>query len=197
MKYSIIGTAGHIDHGKSSLIKELTGFWGDESKEEKRRGITIDLSFSYLKSGDKTIGFIDVPGHEKLTSTMISGAYSFDGCLIVIDAKEGIKPQTKEHLNVLNFLGQKSCIVALSKCDLVDAKQIQKQTRLIQYEFEKYENLTLASIVLTSIKDKQSIENLKTKLLSTSSEPDTVVIYLFDDYSQLKRKTPQIGNGNW
>ncbi len=166
MNYSIIGTAGHIDHGKSSLIKALTGFWGDESKEEKRRGITIDLSFSYLKSESKTIGFIDVPGHEKLTSTMICGAYSFDACLVVIDANEGVMPQTKEHLHVLNFLGKKECVVALSKCDLCNEEQIKMQKEAIKKEFKSYENLILNSIVITSIKDDKSINNLKDKLLN-------------------------------
>lgn len=166
MKYSIIGTAGHIDHGKSSLIKALNGFWGDESKEEKRRGITIDLSFSYLKSDEKTLAFIDVPGHEKLTSTMISGAFSFDACLLVIDASEGIMPQTKEHLEVLNFLHVKTCIVALSKCDLSDEKTITHQEQNIKDEFKKYPNLELHELVQTSINDENSIEKLKAILFA-------------------------------
>lgn len=165
MSYTIIGTAGHVDHGKSSLIKELTGFWGDETKEEKRRGITIDLSFSYLRTDDKTIGFIDVPGHEKLISTMISGAFGFDGFLLVIDANEGVMPQTTEHLNVLNFLGVTNCIIALSKCDLADENLIKNQIKKIEDEFKKYKNLTINSIVKCSIKDKSSIQNLKHELL--------------------------------
>ncbi len=165
MRYIIIGTAGHIDHGKSSIVKELTGFWGDESKEEKRRGITIDLSFSYLKNNDTTLAFIDVPGHEKLISTMISGAFGFDMSLVVIDANEGIMPQTKEHLSVLSYAGVSECIVALSKCDLASKEQIQTQMKAVQEELKNY-NIKPKAILPTSIHDKNSIEKLKEVLFS-------------------------------
>ena len=99
----IIGTAGHIDHGKTALIRALNGFEGDNLEEEKRRGITIDLSFSNLARGGENIAFIDVPGHENLVKTMISGAFGFDACLLVIAANEGLMPQTKEHINVLEI----------------------------------------------------------------------------------------------
>ncbi len=166
MNYIIIGTAGHIDHGKSSLIKALNGFWGDSTKEEKRRGITIDLSFSYLKNDEKTLAFIDVPGHEKLTSTMVSGAYGFDACMVVVDASEGIMPQTREHLSILNFLHVKNCIVALSKCDLSDEKHIALQKKAIKEEFKNYKNLQIISLLETSIHDEKSIQNLKETLFS-------------------------------
>lgn len=165
MNYKILGTAGHIDHGKSTLIKALTGFWGDETKEEQRRGITIDLSFSYLKEAGQTVGFIDVPGHEKLTSTMISGAFGFDGSLIVIDVNEGIMPQTKEHLHVLNFLNIKECIVALNKCDLASDEVIKKQKEAVEEEFKNYKNLHVFSILTCSKNDEKSIQNLKRVIL--------------------------------
>ena len=105
MSNYIIGTCGHIDHGKTSIIKAINGFEGDTLKEEKARGITIDLSFSNISKGDKNIAFIDVPGHEKLVKNMISGAFGFDSVMIVVSALEGIKPQTVEHLEILKLLG--------------------------------------------------------------------------------------------
>ena len=96
----IIGTAGHIDHGKTALIKELNGFEGDRLEEEQKRGITIDLSFSNLSRNGENIAFIDVPGHENLIKTMISGAYGFDACLFVVAANDGLMPQSLEHLEV-------------------------------------------------------------------------------------------------
>ena len=104
MRNIIIGTAGHIDHGKTSLIEAMTGYNGDELQEEKERGITIDLSFTNMKKGDVNVSFIDVPGHEKLIKNMISGVFGFDASLLLIDVKEGIKPQTIEHLEILNLL---------------------------------------------------------------------------------------------
>lgn len=166
MNYSIIGTAGHIDHGKSSIIRALNGFWGDESDEEKRRGITIDLSFSYLKTPQKTLAFIDVPGHEKLTSTMISGAFGFDGCMVVIDVNEGIMPQSKEHLRVLDLLHVKQCIVVLSKCDLSDKQSINACEISVREEIKKYENLNIISFLKVSIYDEESIKDLKSALLN-------------------------------
>ena len=131
-KHIIVGTAGHIDHGKTSLIKALSGFDGDTLKEEKKRGITIDLSFSNLTNEDTNVAFIDVPGHEKLVKNMIAGAFGFDAAMVCIDAKEGIMPQTNEHLEILNLLGVGYIIVALTKSDLVDKKQIKTQIENIK-----------------------------------------------------------------
>ncbi len=119
MSNIIIGTAGHIDHGKTSLIKALNGYEGDETKEEKQRGITIDLSFSNLKRAQQNIAFIDVPGHEKLVKNMIAGAFSFDCVMLVVAANEGIMPQTVEHIEIMSLLGVKELIVAITKKDLV------------------------------------------------------------------------------
>src|SRR5580698_10496726 len=102
----IVGTAGHIDHGKTALIKALTGVDGDRLKEEKACGITIDLGFAYLPvDGHKTLGFIDVPGHESLVHTMVAGASGIDLALLVVAADDGVMPQTREHLAIIDLLG--------------------------------------------------------------------------------------------
>lgn len=173
MKYQIVGTAGHIDHGKSSLIKALSGFWGDTTDEEKRRGITIDLSFSYLKSDEKTLAFIDVPGHENLLSTMISGAYGFDIALVVIDINEGIMPQTKEHLEVLNFLHVRQVVVALTKVDLASDEVVEENKNNILKKLEHYTNIEIKDVCLVSIHDASSINTLKNSLLNLSSSKHT------------------------
>src|SRR3978361_778869 len=112
----IIGTAGHIDHGKTALVKALTGVDGDRLKEEKARGITIDLGFAYLPvAGNRTLGFIDVPGHERFVHTMLAGASGIDTALLVIALPEGIRPQTPEHLQILPLLGIERGVIALTK----------------------------------------------------------------------------------
>lgn len=121
MAHVIIGTAGHIDHGKTSLIRALTGIETDRFEEEKRRGITIDLGFAYfdLPSG-KRAGIVDVPGHERFIRNMLAGASGVDLVLLVISAEEGVMPQTQEHLDILSLLDVKKGIVVLTKADLVD-----------------------------------------------------------------------------
>ena len=116
----ILGTAGHIDHGKTALVKALTGVDTDRLPEEKRRGITIDLGFAPLElEGVETIGIVDVPGHEAFVRTMLAGASGIDIALIVIAADEGVMPQTREHLQILSLLSVPRAVVALTKCDLV------------------------------------------------------------------------------
>jgi selenocysteine-specific elongation factor len=121
----IIGTAGHIDHGKTSLVKALTGVDADRLKEEKERGITVDLGFAYqaLPDGD-VLGFVDVPGHEKLVRNMLAGATGIDHVMLVIAADDGPMPQTREHLAILHLLGLSRGVVALSKCDLVGSERL-------------------------------------------------------------------------
>jgi len=122
----IIGTAGHIDHGKSTLMIALTGRDPDRLKEEKARGITIELGYVFLETGDgETISFIDVPGHEKFVKTMVAGVSTVDCFLLVVSADEGVMPQTREHLDILHLLEVNKGIVALSKCDLVDEDLIE------------------------------------------------------------------------
>lgn len=120
----ILGTAGHIDHGKTSLIRALTGIDTDRLEEEKRRGITIDLGFAYqtLSNGIR-IGFVDVPGHEKLIHTMVTGAAGIDYALLVVAADDGIMPQTREHLEILRLLGVKQGFVAVSRIDLIEKSE--------------------------------------------------------------------------
>ena len=126
MKNIIIGTAGHIDHGKTTLIKALTGRNTDRWEEEQRRGITIDLGFTYfdLPGGDRA-GIIDVPGHEKFINNMVAGVVGMDLVLLVIAADEGIMPQTREHMDILNLLGIEKSIIVLNKCDLVDEEWLE------------------------------------------------------------------------
>ncbi|HEY0303128.1 MAG TPA: selenocysteine-specific translation elongation factor, partial [Rhizomicrobium sp.] len=117
----IIGTAGHIDHGKTSLVRELTGVETDRLREEKARGISIDLGFAYLPASDGSIlGFIDVPGHERFVHNMLAGATGIDFVLLVVAADDGIKPQTLEHLAIVDLLGIERGVVALTKIDLAD-----------------------------------------------------------------------------
>jgi len=162
----IIGTAGHIDHGKTALIRALNGFEGDNLEEEKRRGITIDLSFSNLARGGENIAFIDVPGHENLVKTMISGAFGFDACLLVIAANEGLMPQTKEHINVLEILGVKSLIVVLTKCDLVNEAQILEREKEAREYIANFKNLQILELFKTSVKDEASIAELRDYLFN-------------------------------
>lgn len=117
----IIGTAGHIDHGKTSLVRALTGVETDRLKEEKERGISIELGYAYVPTaGGETLGFIDVPGHERLVHTMVAGAGGIDFALLVVAADDGVMPQTREHLSILELLGVRHGAVALSKVDRVD-----------------------------------------------------------------------------
>ena len=114
----IVGTAGHVDHGKTALVRALTGTDTDRLPEEKKRGITIDLGFAYLPvEGGDTLGFVDVPGHERLVRTMMAGASGVDLALLTVAADDGVMPQTREHLAVLDLLGVRRGIVALTKAD--------------------------------------------------------------------------------
>lgn len=118
----IVGLAGHIDHGKTTLIKALNGFDGDELAEEKQRGITIDLSFSHLTLPSRNVAFIDVPGHNKLVKNMIAGAFGIDVLLLVISADDGIMPQTIEHLQIADMLGITQCICVITKIDKIQSQ---------------------------------------------------------------------------
>ncbi|GGF86888.1 selenocysteine-specific translation factor [Azorhizobium oxalatiphilum] len=121
----IVGTAGHIDHGKTSLVRAITGVDTDRLKEEKARGISIDLGFAYMPAGDGTVmGFIDVPGHEKFVHTMLAGAGGIDLALLVVAADDGVMPQTREHLAIIDLLGVRHGLIALTKTDLVDEERI-------------------------------------------------------------------------
>jgi len=117
----IIGTAGHIDHGKTALVKALTGIDADRLEEEKRRGITIDLGFAHLQLTPAVrLGFVDVPGHERFVKNMLAGVGGIDLVLFVVAADESIKPQTREHFDICRLLGIPRGVIALTKADLVD-----------------------------------------------------------------------------
>jgi len=135
MKHIIIGTAGHIDHGKTTLIKALTGRNTDRWEEEQRRGITIDLGFTYfdLPNGDRA-GIIDVPGHERFINNMVAGVVGMDLVMLVVAADEGIMPQTREHMDILKQLGIEKSILILNKCDLVDEEWLELVEEEIQEE---------------------------------------------------------------
>lgn len=129
----VIGTAGHIDHGKTALVRALTGVDGDRLPEEKRRGITIDLGFASLFTDDFQIGFVDVPGHERFVKNMLAGAGGIDSVLLVVAADESIKPQTREHFAICRLLGLRTGVVAITKSDLVESDIID----LVRLEIEE------------------------------------------------------------
>src|SRR5580704_3173778 len=121
----IIGTAGHVDHGKTTLVRALTGIDTDRLKEEKLRGISIELGFAYVDTPDgHRLGFIDVPGHERFVSTMIAGACGIDLALLVVAVDDGVMPQTREHLSVLEFLGVPRAVIVLTKLDRADSTRL-------------------------------------------------------------------------
>src|SRR5256886_5099821 len=139
MKSIIVGTAGHIDHGKTALVKALTGVDADRLEEERRRGITIDLGFAHMElpraNGDTLrLGFVDVPGHERFVRNMLAGVGGIDLVLLVIAADESIKPQTREHFDILQLLGVKRGITVLTKSDAVDAETLD----VVRLEVEDY-----------------------------------------------------------
>ena len=121
----IIATAGHVDHGKTSLVRALTGVDTDRLAEEKRRGLTIDLGFAYAPlGGAEPVGFIDVPGHERFLRNMLAGVSRVDLALLVVAADDGPMPQTREHLAILGLTGARALVVALTKIDRVDPDRV-------------------------------------------------------------------------
>lgn len=169
VKSVIVGTAGHIDHGKSALVEALTGTHPDRLEEEKRRGITIDLGFAFLEEDSVRFGFVDVPGHERFVSNMLAGAAGVDLVLLVIAADESIKPQTREHFDICRLLGVKRGVVALTKCDLVDADT----AGLVRLEVEEYLRgsfLENAPIIEVSAKTQAGLPELKRALAGVAQQ---------------------------
>ena len=165
MRNIVIGTAGHIDHGKTTLIKYLTGKDTDTLPEEKKRGITIDLGFSFLETSEnKKVGIIDVPGHEKFIKNMTAGASGIDYIIFVVALDDGVMPQTREHFNIVKLLGIKHGIIVLTKSDLVDEKQKENVKEEIKF-LVKNSFLENAKIFETSTKDINSYKNLKKFLI--------------------------------
>ncbi len=168
----IIGTAGHIDHGKSTLMLALTGRDPDRLKEEKARGITIELGYVFLETPDgDTISFIDVPGHEKFVKTMVAGVATVDCFLLVVSADEGVMPQTREHLDILRLLEVNRGIVALAKCDLVDNDIIELAEEEVR-EALQGTPAESAPIFRVSAKTGSGMEELKQALLHMAAQVD-------------------------
>ncbi len=164
MKHLIMGTAGHVDHGKTALIKALTNFDCDTHKDEKNRGITIHLGFTHLDlPNGNSIGIIDVPGHKDFINTMISGASTIDFVLLTVAADSSIMPQTREHLHIMELLGIKNGIIALTKCDLVD-EEILELVELEIGEFVEGTFLEHAQIIRTSVKDNTGMSELMSEI---------------------------------
>jgi selenocysteine-specific elongation factor len=163
MRSLIVGTAGHIDHGKSALVRALTGTDPDRLPEEKRRGITIDLGFADLDLGDVRVGFVDVPGHERFVKNMLAGAHGIDVLALVIAADEGVMPQTREHFDICRLLGLKHGLIVITKRDLVDDEMLS----LVEAEAKELVSgsfLENAPIVAVSARTGAGLDQLKTTL---------------------------------
>ncbi len=174
MKHIIVGTAGHIDHGKTALVKALTGIDADRLKEEKQRGITIDIGFADLLIGDYQFGFVDVPGHERFVKNMLAGAHGLDLVMLIVAADESIMPQTREHFDICRLLQIKAGLVALTKADLVDEELLELAQAEVE-DFVKGSFLENAPILPISSRTGAGIEELKTTLtkLAASVAPKT------------------------
>jgi selenocysteine-specific elongation factor len=164
MRYVTVGTAGHIDHGKSALVLALTGIDPDRLEEEKKRGITIDLGFAHLDLGEGIrVGFIDVPGHERFVRNMLAGVGGIDLVILVVAADESIKPQTREHFDICKLLGIRQGLVAITKSDLVD-RDIIDLARLEVQEFVRGSFLEGAPLLPVSARTGEGLEALKDEL---------------------------------
>ena len=162
-RYRIVGTAGHIDHGKSALVQALTGTDPDRLQEEKERGITIDLGFADSQFGGFHVGFVDVPGHERFVKNMLAGIGGIDAVILVVAADESVMPQTREHLAICELLGVRGGVVALTKCDLVEAEFAE----LVEFEVSELldgTSLQKARIVRTSATTGKGLDELREAL---------------------------------
>src|SRR4030095_5405043 len=163
MKSIIVGTAGHIDHGKTALVRALTGVDADRLPEEKRRGITIDIGFADLDLGDVRVGFVDVPGHERFVKNMLAGAHGIDLVALVIAADESVMPQTREHFEICRLLGVKHGLIVLTKTDLVDEEMLalvrEEAKELVAGSF-----LETAPVVAVSSRTGEGLAELKSTL---------------------------------
>ena len=160
----IIGTAGHVDHGKTALVKALTGIDADRLAEEKRRGITIDLGYAYTDTPNGTLGFVDVPGHERFVHTMLAGASGIDAALLVVALDDGIMPQTREHVQILELLSIDRGVVVLTKADLAPERvaEVSAQVRTLLAST----SLASAPLLPVSAMTGEGIEVLRESLLS-------------------------------
>ncbi|MFC1491216.1 selenocysteine-specific translation elongation factor [Nitrospinota bacterium] len=169
MKHIIIGTAGHIDHGKTSLVRALTGTDTDRLKEEKERGITIELGFAQLDMDGLRAGIVDVPGHERFVKNMLAGAGGIDLVVLVIAADEGVMPQTREHLAICRLLGVRTGLVALTKTDLVDHEWIELVTDDLA-DFVKGTFLEGRPVVPVSSQTEEGLDELREEIRKVAEE---------------------------
>src|SRR6266404_6979869 len=179
MKSVIVGTAGHIDHGKTALVKALTGIDADRLEEEKRRGITIDLGFAHLElpspAGETLrLGFVDVPGHERFVRNMLAGVGGMDVVLLIVAADEGIKPQTREHFDITRLLAIPRGLTVITKRDLVDAETL----AVVRMELEEFVrgsflDAARAPIVPVSARTGEGLDELRRELARVASEAET------------------------
>lgn len=177
----LIGLAGHIDHGKTSFIKALNGFDGDEREEEKQRGITLDISFSNLKLPSRNVAFIDVPGHEKLIKNMIAGAFGVDVMCLIVASDDGLMPQSIEHIQIANFLGIKKCFCVISKSDKSSKEKILEVKKQIQDFFAPLSIQLEAIFTFSTLSQEQDkIEILD--YLNTLQKPNKEDIGFFRYY---------------
>lgn len=168
----IIGTAGHVDHGKTCLVQALTGIDTDRLKEEKKRGITIELGFAYLKlPGGDTAGIIDVPGHEKFIKNMLAGAGGIDIAMLVVAADEGVMPQTVEHLEILKLLDIQRGVIVITKADAADPELCQLVEEDVR-ELVRGTFLETAPIVITSSHTGEGIDVLREMLCRLCAEAE-------------------------
>jgi selenocysteine-specific elongation factor len=171
MKSIIVGTAGHIDHGKTALVRALTGVDADRLPEEKRRGITIDIGFADLDLGDVRIGFVDVPGHERFVKNMLAGAHGIDLVALVIAADESVMPQTREHFDICRLLGVSRGVVVLTKKDLVDDEFLEL-ARTEAEELVRGSFLEGAPVIAVSSRTGEGIDELKNGLRESALQLD-------------------------
>lgn len=169
MNYMTLGVIGHVDHGKTSLVKALTGMETDRLKEEQERGISIALGYAWIDLPEGRIGVVDVPGHEKFIRTMVSGATGIRAVLLVLDVNEGVKPQTVEHLNIARLLGIDRGIIAITKCDTADAEMRELAAMEIR-DYLEDSFLSEAPLVFTSSESGEGIDELNVKLGETLQE---------------------------
>src|SRR5688572_8905563 len=172
MESVVLGTAGHIDHGKTSLVKALTGIDTDRLLEEKRRGISIELGFARMEIGDVRFGIVDVPGHERFIKNMLAGAGGIDMVLLVVAADEGVMPQTREHLDIIDFLEVERGVVALTKSDLVDEEAIEI-ARLDAEEAIASTTIKGAPIIPVSSTTGAGLDELKRALVAAAATVHT------------------------
>ncbi|HEX8423703.1 MAG TPA: selenocysteine-specific translation elongation factor, partial [Pyrinomonadaceae bacterium] len=169
MKSIIVGTAGHIDHGKTTLVRALTGVDADRLPEEKRRGITIDLGFAELSLGDVGVGFVDVPGHERFVKNMLAGAHGIDAVALVIAADEGVMPQTREHFDISKLLGVSHGLVVITKIDIVD-DELLELVRADAEELIAGSFLEHAPLVAASARSGAGLDELKERLREVAAQ---------------------------